>query len=246
MVANREFRSDLYYRLNVFPLRLPPLRERKGDIPLLVHYFAKKYTTRMNKEITTIPSETMRVLESMPWPGNVRELANVIERAVILSRGSVLEVPLGELRREPPPAASAGSVAPPRAASPKRVAESADDQERERVLLALRESNGIVAGPNGAAARLGLKRGTLLSRMQYLGISLYSANAKETERELILGALRETNGIVAGNKGAAAKLGIQRSTLLSRMQRLGISPREVKIAKRLIGFANAGEDQSGG
>jgi formate hydrogenlyase transcriptional activator len=242
MVANREFRSDLYYRLNVFPLYIPPLRERKGDIPLLVHHFAKKYTTRMNKEITTIPSETMRVLESMPWPGNVRELANVIERAVILSRGSVLEVPLGELRREPSPAAPA---VPPRAISQKRGAESADDQERERILLALRESNGIVAGPNGAAARMGWKRGALLSRMQHLGISLYSANAKETERELILSALRETNGIVAGNKGAAAKLGIQRSTLLSRMQRLGISPSEVKIAKRLIGFANAGGDQPG-
>jgi formate hydrogenlyase transcriptional activator len=245
MVANREFRSDLYYRLNVFPLYIPPLRERKGDIPLLVHHFAKKFTARLNKEITTIPSETMRVLESMPWSGNVRELANVIERAVILSRGSVLEVPLGELRREPSPAAPVGPAAAPRAALPKRRAESAEDEEREQILLALRESNGIVAGPNGAAARLGWKRGTLLSRMQHLGISLYSANAKETERELILSALRETNGVVAGDKGAAAKLGIQRSTLLSRMQRLGISPREVKIAKRLIGFANAGEDKSG-
>ncbi len=243
MVSNREFRSDLYYRLNVFPLCLPPLRERKGDIPLLVHHFAKKYTTRMNKEITTIPTETMRVLESLPWPGNVRELANVIERAVILSRGSVLEVPLGELRGEPQATTPVSTPAPPRITQPKPVADSIEHQERERILFALRESNGIVAGPDGAAARLGWKRGMLLSRMQRLGISLYSADVKEAERELILCALRETNGIVAGAKGAAAKLGIQRSTLLSRMQRLGISPKEVKVAKRLISFANAREGE---
>lgn len=242
MVANREFRSDLYYRLNVFPLFIPPLRERKGDIPLLVNYLAKKFATRMNKDITTIPSQTMQALERMPWMGNVRELANVIERAVILSRGSVLEVPLGELRTEPPPTSSAVPPAAPRTPQPKRPAGSAEDQERERILFALRETNGIVAGPNGAAARLGLNRGTLLSRMQHLGISLYSANAAETERELILSALKETNGIVAGKKGAAARLGIQRSTLLSRMQRLGISPKEVKISKRLIGFANADQE----
>jgi len=239
MVANREFRSDLYYRLNVFPLYIPPLRERKGDIPLLVHHFAKKYTTRMNKEISTIPSQTMRVLESMPWLGNVRELANVIERAVILSRGTSLEVPLAELRKEPLAVSPVGPSAQTQVASPTQAERSAEDQERERILLALRETNGIVAGPNGAAARLGWTRGTLLSRIQQLGISLYSANAMQTERELILNALRETNGVVAGEKGAAAKLGIRRSTLLSRMQRLGISPQEVKVAKRLLGFANA-------
>lgn len=242
MVTKREFRSDLYYRLNVFPLYIPPLRERKGDVPLLVHHFAKKYTARMNKQITTIPSQTMRVLESMPWMGNVRELANVIERAVILSRGTTLEIPLGELRREPMAVSPVGPAAPPEAIPPVRPARSAEDQEREQILAALRETNGIVAGPNGAATRLGWKRGTLLSRMQQLGISLYSANAKQTERELILNVLRETNGVVAGEKGAAAKLGIRRSTLLSRMQRLGISPREVKIAKRLLSFANASEE----
>jgi formate hydrogenlyase transcriptional activator len=242
MVAKREFRGDLYYRLNVFPLYIPPLRERKGDIPLLVHHFAKKYTTRMNKEITTIPSATMRVLESLPWLGNVRELANVIERAVILSRGSTLEVPLAELRRTDTPTAP---PPPPRDALPERAAENAEDREREQILVALRETNGIVAGPNGAAARMGWKRGTLFSRMQQLGISLYSANAKMTERELILSVLSETNGVVAGAKGAAAKLGIQRSTLLSRMQRLGISPKEVKVTKRLNSFAKAGEDQFG-
>jgi len=244
MVANREFRSDLYYRLNVFPLYIPPLRERKGDIPLLVHHFAKKYTTRMNKEICTIPSQTMRVLESMPWLGNVRELANVIERAVILSRGTALEVPLAELRKEPLAASPVASSAPTKAAQPTSGARSAEDLERERILLALRETNGIVAGPNGAAARLGWTRGTLLSRIQQLGISLYSANARQTERELILNALSETNGVVAGEKGAAAKLGIRRSTLLSRMQRLGISPQEVKAAKRLLSFANASENPS--
>jgi len=244
MVANREFRSDLYYRLNVFPLYIPPLRERKGDIPLLVHHFAKKYTTRMNKEISTIPSQTMRVLESMPWLGNVRELANVIERAVILSRGTALEVPLAELRKEPLATSPVGPSASTQATPPTHAERSTEDQERERILLALRETNGIVAGPNGAAARLGWTRGTLLSRIQQLGISLYSANARQTERELILNALRETNGVVAGEKGAAAKLGVRRSTLLSRMQRLGISPQEVKMAKRLLSFANASEDLS--
>ncbi len=134
--------------------------------------------------------------------------------------------------------------APPQAAPQTHAERSAEDQERERILLALRETNGIVAGPNGAAARLGWTRGTLLSRIQQLGISLYSANARQTERELILNALRETNGVVAGEKGAAAKLGIRRSTLLSRMQRLGISPQEVKVAKRLLSFAHAGEDLS--
>jgi formate hydrogenlyase transcriptional activator len=242
MVAKREFRSDLYYRLNVFPLYVPPLRERKGDIPLLVHHFAKKYTMRMNKEITTIPSQTMRVLESLPWLGNVRELANVIERAVILSRGTTLEIPLSELRKEPLAASPVGPSAPAQTTPPVHAARSAEDQERERILLALRETNGVVAGPNGAAARLGWTRGTLLSRMQHLGISLYSANARQTERELILNVLRETNGVVAGEKGAAAKLGIRRSTLLSRMQRLGISPQEVKFAKRLLSFASASED----
>jgi formate hydrogenlyase transcriptional activator len=232
MVTKREFRSDLYYRLNVFPLYIPPLRERKGDIPLLVHHFAQKYTARMKKEITSIPSQTMRVLESMPWLGNVRELANVIERAVILSRGSVLEIPLAELRRDPLPEVPIASPMLPPSAPTNSV-----DHEREQILHALREANGIVAGPNGAATRLGWKRGTLLSRMQQLGISLYSANAKKTERELILNVLSETNGIVAGQKGAAAKLGIQRSTLLSRMQRLGISPKEVKVSKRLNSFA---------
>lgn len=244
MVSNHEFRSDLFYRLNVFPLYIPPLRERNGDITLLVNHFVEKYAKRMNKEITTIPSQTMRVLESMPWQGNVRELVNVIERAVILSRGSVLEVPLGELRREPSPASS---VKPPllrQAIPPKRVADGAEDQERQAILLALRETNWIIAGLDGAASRLGYTRGAMLSRMQQLGISLYSENATETERELILSALRETNGIVAGKKGAAQKLGMQRSTLLSRMQRLGISPREVKVTKRLNRFAAAVKDES--
>jgi len=181
-------------------------------------------------------------LESLPWLGNVRELANVIERAVILSRGTTLEIPLSELRKEPLAASPVGPSAPAQTTPPVHAARSAEDQERERILLALRETNGVVAGPNGAAARLGWTRGTLLSRMQHLGISLYSANARQTERELILNVLRETNGVVAGEKGAAAKLGIRRSTLLSRMQRLGISPQEVKFAKRLLSFASASED----
>jgi formate hydrogenlyase transcriptional activator len=247
MAANREFRSDLYYRLNVFPLYLPPIRERKGDIPLLVHHFARKFAARMNKKIDTISSQTMQMLDSMPWPGNARELANIIERAVILSRGNVLEVQLGDLHRKPSIPSPAVPAIPQQPALPQvvptnRTAESAEEREREQILHALRESNGIVAGPNGAAARMGWKRSTMLSRMQQLGISLYSANAKETERELLLNVLKETNGVVAGRNGAATKLGMQRSTLLSRMQRLGISPKEIKISKRLINFANINVD----
>ena len=154
-VAEREFRSDLYYRLNVFPIRIPPLRERAKDIPLLVRYFVQKFSRRMNRKIETIPSETMLALVSWNWPGNVRELENFIERSVILTEGEVLRVPLSELR----PIYETGGDGTLR------------DVEREHILRALRESSGVIAGPRGAAARLGMKRTTLQSRMQKLGIS---------------------------------------------------------------------------
>ncbi len=154
-VAEREFRSDLYYRLNVFPIRVPPLRERTKDIPLLVRYFVQKFSRRMNRNIETIPAETMNALVGWDWPGNVRELENFIERSVILTEGSVLRVPLSELRP---------------------IYESENEGtlrefERDHIVHALRESGGVIAGPRGAAARLGLKRTTLQSRMQKLGIS---------------------------------------------------------------------------
>jgi formate hydrogenlyase transcriptional activator len=155
MVAERQFRNDLYYRLNVFPIVLPPLRDRQDDIPRLVHYFVNKFSRRMKKPIDTIPTDAMAALCRWPWPGNVRELENVIERAVIQTKGSVLHVPLHEFRH---------AVIADRAVT-------LEDAEREHILNALRESDGRIGGPDGAAARLGMKRTTLNSRMERLGIS---------------------------------------------------------------------------
>ncbi|MGO9442943.1 MAG: sigma-54-dependent transcriptional regulator [Terriglobales bacterium] len=159
MVADREFRSDLFYRLNVFPIQLPALRERGKDIPMLVRYFAQKHAENQGKQIERIPAETMQALERWHWPGNVRELENLIERAVILTRGTVLNVPLAELKPGPEAAAAADDVA------------TLEDAERDHILKALREARGLISGPQGAAARLGLKRTTLNSKMRKLGIS---------------------------------------------------------------------------
>ncbi len=155
MVENREFRSDLYYRLNVFPIRIPPLRERPEDIPLLVRYFAQKYGRRMEKHIESVPGAAMKRLAAWHWPGNIRELENFIERSVILSHGSALQVPVGELGGN-------GKT------TPKPGSREAD--EREQILRILKTTSGRVAGEDGAAARLGLKRTTLISRMKKLGI----------------------------------------------------------------------------
>ena len=166
MVEARSFRADLYYRLNVFPIRLPPLRERKEDIPALARYFTQKFAQRMHRPIETIPTRAMEALLAWDWPGNIRELENVIERSVILSSGRELQVPVAELR---PHAAAAepGPPAPLAAQGPLATLEAA---EREHILKALQESRGRVGGPGGAAARLGLKRTTLQSRMGKLGI----------------------------------------------------------------------------
>lgn len=163
MVADREFRSDLYYRLNVFPIQLPPLRERREDIPLLVKAFTFKIARRMGRSIDSIPAETLRTLSRMDWPGNVRELENVIERAVLLTHGSVLQLSLPEqVTRN-----DRASFEPP---------EDTDiplqgEDESQQILRVLKETNGVVAGPRGAAQRLGIKRTTLLSRMKRLGIT---------------------------------------------------------------------------
>jgi formate hydrogenlyase transcriptional activator len=165
MVAEREFRSDLYYRLNVFPIKLPPLRERAEDIPRLVRHFAEKHASRMNKQIDSISSETMRALARWHWPGNIRELENFIERAVILSRGTTLNVPISELQTSVPMSMAAAAVASSTAQSL-----TLEDSEREHILKILRETRGVLSGPNGAAARLGLKRTTLQGKMKKLGI----------------------------------------------------------------------------
>ena len=157
-VADHQFRSDLFYRLNVFPIQLPPLRERIGDISMLVQYFVQKFARRMGKCIESIPTEILRELERWHWPGNVRELENFIERSVILTQGPVLFAPMVELKVSSPDRSRASST-------------TLEAIERDYVLRILRESRGIISGPGGAAARLGMKRTTLQSRIQKLGIT---------------------------------------------------------------------------
>ena len=171
MVEEQRFRSDLYYRLNVFPIRVPSLRERKEDIPLLVRHFVKEFSRRNHRVIDTIPSETMQALIRYHWPGNIRELQNVIERAVIISRGPVLNVAVAELTPDvsSPPVPIVTSA---KSASHESLQEMLEETERNQILRALENANGVVAGPNGAAARLGVKRSTLQLRMQRLGIRL--------------------------------------------------------------------------
>jgi len=159
MVAEKKFRSDLYYRLNVFPITLPALRQRAEDISLLVHFFAQRYAQQMKKPIKTIPAETLVQLTAYNWPGNIRELQNLIERAVILSRGSVLEVPLAELRK------SANGTA--NQAGPLTL----EAVEREHILKVLQEAGWVIGGDTGAAVRLGINRTTLNNRLRKLGIT---------------------------------------------------------------------------
>jgi formate hydrogenlyase transcriptional activator len=171
MVEEQKFRSDLYYRLNVFPIRVPALRERKEDIPLLVRHFVQEFSRRNNRVIDTIPSETMQALTRYHWPGNIRELQNVIERAVIISQGPVLHVALSELTPDAG-TSSAPVVTIAKSASHESLQEMLAETERNQILRALEEANGVVAGLNGAAARLGVKRSTLQLRMRKLGIRL--------------------------------------------------------------------------
>jgi formate hydrogenlyase transcriptional activator len=157
MTGEREFREDLYFRLNVFPIRIPPLRDRAGDIPLLVRHYVDMYAQRMKKQIETIPEEAMAALCRYSWPGNIRELQNLIERAVILTPGSILQIQINELQQSNPISST--------------MTGTLEDVDRQRILQALRETGSVIGGPQGAAARLGLKRTTLLSKMQRLGIT---------------------------------------------------------------------------
>jgi formate hydrogenlyase transcriptional activator len=163
MVDDRKFRSDLYYRLNVFPIRVPPLRERAEDIPLLVRHFVTQFSERNNRIIDTILSETMEALTRYHWPGNIRELQNVIERAVIITKGATLTVSLDELRP---------NIRLETSQSRETIHEILSETERTEILRALERSNWVISGPNGAAARLGTSRTTLQYRMQKLGIRL--------------------------------------------------------------------------
>lgn len=185
MIEAREFRSDLYYRLNVFPIRIPPLRERKEDIPTLVRYFTQKYARRMQKNIESVPSAALRMLTNWEWPGNIRELENFIERAVILTRRRTLEIPLAELTRSPSESPRRDPVLRQREeiarivretliemqqGTPHAVVTEFDERQREEIVRVLTETRGRVGGIDGAAARMSLKRTTLLSRMKKLGI----------------------------------------------------------------------------
>jgi formate hydrogenlyase transcriptional activator len=161
MIRENRFREDLFYRLNVFPIEIPPLRERREDIPLLVHYFVSRLSREMQKTIRRIPREALDALTNAPWPGNVRELENFIERAVILTKGEELQVPIKELEE---PALAGMQAGATHAASTLR------ESERRVIVEVLKASGGKVAGPGGAAERLGLKRSTLRNKMRRLNI----------------------------------------------------------------------------
>jgi formate hydrogenlyase transcriptional activator len=170
MVEAQTFRADLFYRVNVFPVQVPPLRERPDDIPLLVRHFVQQFARRMHKTIETIPADTMQALLQYPWPGNIRELQNILERAVILSPGPVLQVPRTDLiPRAPETLPMTHETRDPAKHTP--LGSVLEETERLRILRALEETKWVVAGPHGAAVRLGMKRSTLQFRMQKLGIS---------------------------------------------------------------------------
>ena len=174
MVEEHEFRSDLYYRLNVFPVRIPPLRERPEDIPLLVRHFAQQFSRRNQRGIDSIPADAMQALVRYPWPGNIRELQNVIERAVIVSTGSVLKISAADLNPSSGPSAARERK---ERGSRAGLRQSLDEAERKQILSALEQAEWIVAGPKGAAALLGMKRSTLQFRMQKLGIRISRTGA---------------------------------------------------------------------
>jgi formate hydrogenlyase transcriptional activator len=173
MVREQKFRSDLFFRVNVFPVQVPPLRERQGDIPLLVRHFTQQFSRRMNRTIDTIPSAAMDALSRYHWPGNIRELQNVIERAVIISAGPVLSVDVNDLKF-PSAGPSAEKPASPKSAN-GALQNVLEETERQQILNALKECDWVVAGPKGAAAHLGMKRSTLQQRIHKLGIARRSA-----------------------------------------------------------------------
>ena len=179
MVANKEFRNDLYYRLNVFPIRIPPLRDRREDIPPLVSYFVQKFAKQMQKRIEAVPAAVMKELTAWGWPGNIRELENFVERAVILSRSKTLEAPLAEFRKTATEVRSDLTRQEQKQVTEERTSPQSDktsiDEEYERkqrdqIVRALTACQGRVGGADGAAARLGMNRSTLLSRMKKFGI----------------------------------------------------------------------------
>jgi len=178
MAHENKFRPDLYYRLNVFPIRVPSLRERAEDIPLLVRHFVQQFSRRMGRAIDSVPADTMNALVEYHWPGNIRELQNVIERAVIVTQGPVLKVALGELASVPKPATHAPALAPSDDGNSMR--KVLEETEREQIVRALEQANWVISGETGAATRLGMKRSTLQARMQKLGIQITRTGANRS------------------------------------------------------------------
>ena len=174
MAQANKFRPDLYYRLNVFPIRVPSLRERSEDIPLLVRHFVQQFGRRMGKTIDSVPADTMSALVQYHWPGNIRELQNIIERAVIVTQGSVLKVGLGELESAPKPTESE------RREDGNSMRKVLEETEREQIVRALEQANWVISGASGAAALLGMKRSTLQTRMQKLGIQIRRTGASRS------------------------------------------------------------------
>jgi formate hydrogenlyase transcriptional activator len=250
MIEEREFRADLFYRISVFPIELPPLRERPEDIRVLVRHFVMDYAARMHKRITAISEDFMAAVTRHAWPGNVRELQTFIERSVILSTGPVLNGSLPELTRTIGNGSQLSNASSP---------VSLQQAERSHILQTLKRTDGVVGGRGGAAARLGLPRTTLIAKMKRLGIDPAQGSAQpqpplcmpmreemsdtaasagpsnhhshegrvftldEAEREHISDVMGMTNGLIAGKGGAAEVLGVPPSTLRSRMKKLGIS-----------------------
>lgn len=167
-VKQQTFRADLYYRLSVFPITLPPLRERDGDIRLLVAHFVQTYAQRYGKSIKHISDDVMKVLEEYNWPGNIRELQNFIERSVILTSGPELRSPVADLANHQLPGGSARTLA---------------EADRAHIIATLRQTNGVVGGRNGAAARLGLKRTTLIGKMRRLGLLMETADQRSGQSD---------------------------------------------------------------
>src|SRR5258706_1935051 len=171
MVADKQFREDLYFRLNVFPIRIPPLRERPDDILPLARHYVDKYSQRMNKRVESIPELTMAELHRYSWPGNIRELQNLIERAVIMTPGNILQLQTSDLQESNPISSN--------------MTGTLEEVERGRILQALQEAGAVIGGPRGAAVPLGLKRITLLSQMLKLGITRNTNYAPLTQKEEI-------------------------------------------------------------
>jgi formate hydrogenlyase transcriptional activator len=185
LVANKQFRLDLYYRLNVIPINLPPLRERVQDIPLLVEYFLRKLSARLDRSIDLIPDEVMEVLKAHDWPGNIRELQNFIERAVVFSPESVLRLPLTDLKQMT------------KQSSSESVSRTLADAEREHILDVLKQTDGLIGGMHGAASRLGLPRTTLVYKMRKLGIEARRSHRARPVQPVCDGLAMKRVGAVA-------------------------------------------------